>query len=204
MSVGYPTSLLWCDFETTTVQKGNDFSEVYPMEVSFLLTDLYFPFDKYFLYSEVVAPNRAALASLRGNPSVVSMHNQSGLIEAWKAADPVNTVGKIEENVLELLGKRGVKPGGVALAGSGVATFDKGVIAEHMPKLNDMLTYFVFDIGIYRRLTMAFLKGLDNQAPNNPASYGSIKAHRAEDDVLAHHREAVSYAEWLRKCVPPF
>ena len=201
----YPKFLLWVDFETTGLPKGNDYSDVHILEVAALLTSIEYPYHKYGLYYETLTPTKESVAALKSNIDVFRMHRESGLLEDWKNSPAENTVAYAQESILLMLENNDVRAGGVAIAGSGVAAYDFPLIKEHMPLLAAQLAYFSFDVGMFRRLAHSFLPEARNKIPDTPASYGNgDKKHRAKADIEAHYAEALAFAQWLQKLQPPF
>ena len=78
----------------------------------------------------------------------------------------------------------------VALAGTGIAHFDRRVIDAQFPAVADRLTYWALDMGPIRRLA----EGTGHTDLCLPAPVDGI-AHRAEADV---RRAQDEYRQWVR------
>lgn len=176
-----PKYLLWLDFETTGL---NPVATV-PLEVMWELTD--------WRLEPVAAGHgvRWATQADRLPPMddfVRDMHTKSGLIDACIAArdagvKPVGGVNGAMEQLLRLLLGLDQK---VALAGSGVASFDRLIINAQFPGVAEHLTYWALDMGPIRRLAEG--TGYDGLAL--PAI---DIVHRAEADV---RRAQAEYRQW--------
>jgi len=191
--------LLWCDLETSSLPKKNDYSGVHILEVGVILTDM--SLNKLGGYSEVIKMTDEAADSLRKTPGVLEMHKSSGLLK--DCVNATMTVPDVESEILALLDDNNVEVQAVALAGSGVTAFDHPVIKEHMPLLAEALTYFSYDIGSFRRMFKLVSGGTPIVNPSNH-SYGPTKKHRAMEDIKAHLEEAEEYMEAVKKLLPPF
>jgi len=194
----YATHLLWIDLETPSLPNGNDYSRVPILEVGAILTDI--SLNKIDGYTEVVGMTKHTADILQSNPFVVDMHKKSGLIK--DSIDSSFTCEQIEGDLLSMLSDHNLKKGSVALAGSGVASFDYPVIKEHMPRLADMLEYYVYDVGIFRRL----FKAVSPRDVINPSDhkYGNKKVHRAMADIEDHLGEAKDYQKALGILIAPY
>ena len=198
--MGYP--LLWCDFETTELPNGLDFSNVHILEVAAIVTDQ--DLELYGGFHEAIKLTKAGADSLRGNEVVKKMHTKNGLIK--DAIASTVTVADAEQEILQLLSdKTAYDKGQFTLAGSGVTAFDHPLIKAKMPELASWLTYYSLDVGNFRRaLSILGPNGHTFvQAPKT--SYDqNVKTHRALEDVKAHIEEAKLYQKWLKSDFPKF
>lgn len=190
----YAQALLWTDFETTDLPRGNDYSTAHVMEVAVVVTDFSLtPITGG--YHEAIKFTRDAVESLRGNEYTREMHKKNGLIEDCKKS--TFTLGMVEETIVKILQEEtSFEPGEFMIAGSGVAAFDHPLIKHWMPNLAKWLAYYPFDIGVMRR-TSKILAGNRDVVNIPSASYGDAKAHRAMDDVKAHLEEAKRFQTWF-------
>lgn len=191
--MGRPTTnaLLWCDFETTGLDPAFD-----PiLEVGCILTDL--DLNPLAGYQEVIKPDREVIERLRGNDVVLNMHKESGLIHDMRTATA--TLQDAEAGICDMLKEQtAFDIGEVSLAGSGVASFDRLLIRYQMKDLEKWLTYYSYDIGVFRRLATLFNHGQPVVAPVRESFQDGFKAHRALADAKAHLAEAQRYREWVR------
>jgi oligoribonuclease len=141
-------------------------------------------------FSAVVKPDVAVFEVYEAcDPYVQEMHDVNGLWDdlslATKTVDEVDA--EAAEWLEELCGRSHV-----ALSGSGVSHFDLRFIREYMPKLDDRLTYWTFDVGVMRRI--CHLAGRPDLTPD----WGETdKTHRALDDALVHANELRHYTALL-------
>lgn len=122
---------------------------------------------------------------------VVDMHIANGLIRALLIGEGTTDLKTVEaslliwlNNNLQSFTKR------IPLAGSGVSHFDRRFIRAQMPKLDNRLTYWAYDVGSVRRFLRLY--GLPIMVEHD------AKTHRALDDVKAHIEEARYYGRLLR------
>ena len=198
--MAYPQALFWTDFETTSLPDGNDFSGVHVLEAAVIITD--FDLIPISGYKEVVAMTKAAAETLSHNDYVKNMHSKNGLIAASVAAarsGEGKTVHDVEGALLDLIRETTTfDKGEFMIAGSGVAAFDHPLIKYWMPKLNQFLAYYPFDIGVQRR-TAKILAGNRDLVNPTPKSYqDGVKEHRAWEDVQAHIEEAKRWRDFYR------
>lgn len=198
------THLLWMDIETDGLADVHDgvidYSPVNLLEMGAILTDRDLNIEPVGGYSEVLKMTSAAADRLRADDFVRNMHIESGLIKESIAATA--TLESVDADLDAFLTDSGAEPGRVTLAGSGVAHFDHGFVQARMPRTSRWLTYYTFDVGVFRRVILAMAGG----PVANPKldSYGTkSKVHRAMADVEAHLREAQGFRDWVRK-LPPF
>ena len=174
-----PEYLLWLDFETTGLVKPD------PIQVAVVLTradDL----------QEISAYE--TLIDTAIDPwtwEALGMHATSGLVTDWLLARKARTLASVTEaqyGAIDLL--RALDIDEATLAGSGVGTFDLPLIRRCMPRLAEMLTYHVHDVGVlrraYRRAT-----GTDLTPRTEPE-------HRAMADVQQSLAEGRAFADLFR------
>lgn len=190
--MGRPTTsaLLWCDIEST----GLDLAFDSILEVAFIVTDL--DLQPITGYHEVIKPDRMAIARLQSNEVVLDMHKKSGLIHDMRSATML--LPEVEAEVIRMLeGQTALSPGEISLAGSGVANFDRPLIRQQLRKLDPWLTYYSYDIGVFRRMASLFNHG-PVIPPVRESFQDGFKAHRALSDVKAHLAEAQAYRDWVK------
>lgn len=190
----YPQALLWLDFETDALPKGNDFSNVNILEVGAVVTD--FDLTRFKGYHDCVKLTAAHAVNLKESEEILEMHKESGLIADMATSEL--TVADLEQELIKLLKECTFDKKEYILAGSGVATFDLPLIQAKMPELASWLQYYVMDIGVLRR-TAFYLSNRRQFVSETRQSYqNGFKTHRAFDDVMAHINEAEKYKDWLR------
>lgn len=197
MAVGqkFAQSLFWCDFETTGLPTGNDFSDVHVLEVAVIVTD--FDMEAFAGYREVIKLTKGGADALRANEVVLKMHKVNGLLK--EAATATVTLEEAEAGIIEMLTENTTfQQGEFMIAGSGVAAFDHPLIKAKMPKLAKWLAYYPFDIGVMRRTSKILSGGKDVVNPTKASYQDGVKVHRAWDDTQAHIEEATKYRDWFR------
>lgn len=186
------------DLETTSLPRGNDWTDVHILEAAMIVVD--FDLREYARYSSVVKLNQASLQSLKDNQVVVQMHRENGLIADLKTAS--KTLREVEEEMIQVLKtKTTFDRGQFAIAGSGVLAFDLPLIKEKMPSLASWLVYYGYDIGVMRRMTRLFTRGADIVNPMPQSYKDGVKVHRALADAAAHLEEMNRYREWFAEKV---
>jgi len=171
-----PKYLLWLDLETT----GLDPATTSVLEVWWELTD--------WSLAPVASAHGVRHASWGDGTApmddvVRDMHTKSGLIDACVTPSGAHDVGTAMYRLVGLLLDIG-EP--VALAGSGVAHFDRLVLAAQYPDVAAHLTYWSLDLGPIRRLAEG-------------TGYGDLAlpaidiVHRAEADV---RRAQAEFRQW--------
>jgi oligoribonuclease (3'-5' exoribonuclease) len=165
-----PPLLLWCDFETD----GLDIATLEILEACFVVTDINLV--ELGRYSTLVRTRRPLYRVAADMPTIVrDMHEASGLTDALAKANAVGhdwvTIDRAQFKALGMFRDSG-QP--VALAGAGVAGFDRHVIRTWMPELDKRLTYWCVDTSAVDRFGHLFA-GIPRQSGE--------AAHRAEADV---------------------
>lgn len=191
--------LLWCDFETTGLDPRAD----YVLEVGFVYTDL--DLNPLWEFGDLVK-GVWPLAERQLNDFTRKMHAENGLIAELQSLHAEMQTSSIDlyDNSLDNLQHKvlAMIPDGdtVALAGSGIAHFDRPFMDAELPELTKRLEYYSIDTGVLRRCLRIF--GGDFYDWALPESYegseGGAKAHRALADAQAHLAEARVYAHHLR------
>jgi len=171
-------NLLWIDLETT----GSNWETGQILEVGYGVTDFLGEPLSDIYRSVVYPPNGIDLV-----PVVFEMHVKSGL---WEDIPKGIALKDAESQVLSLAGQH-LHNGSIILAGSGVGHFDRKWIDAYMPRLAKKLGYWVVDVGVVRRMTLAI----------GGAWLPSTKTHRGDDDVRYHIKEYRHGLELLRKGV---
>ena len=182
MTETVPTEhLLWLDLETT----GSDESKDCIIEVGAILTteDLHIIAELQW----VLSPTDEALGRLLRNDVVREMHTANGLLDHVLAGAGMKP-HQAAKDMLTWLEINGAKQGHVALAGSGVAHFDRRFLDRYMPQVSRFLRYWVIDIGVIRRAHGMWV-GTEVSAAND------AKTHRALDDARCHLAEALAFRD---------
>lgn len=189
----YPQVLAWVDTETTGLPDGNDFSEVYPLEVSVILTD--FDLNKLEGYTSVIKMTDAAAEKIRGNSYVFDMHKKNGLLK--ESVSATSSQSDVESELIEFFRTAvSFEKGEFALAGSGVASFDFPMIKQQFPLWSKWFAYYPYDSGIFRRILK--LAARDFDVPTVSKSSGDDKSHRSLEDVNAHIEEMRGFQDWFK------
>lgn len=170
------THLLWVDVETTDL----DPARCGVLEVAAVLTTT--DLDVLDVYTAAIPANPDELA--RMDDYVTAMHTGNGLLADCAAS--CHTVESVESDLLAMLDRHGV--GTLALAGSGIANFDRPLIRARMPQLESRLVYWSVDVGVLRR-TYQMWAGASLVDANDR------KTHRAADDVACHLDEAAAFRD---------
>lgn len=178
--------MLWLDLETT----GTDEREDSIVEVGCILTgpDLV----ELARYESLAAPTELAWERMADNDVVSEMHRVSGLREELENRSDLRPVGQVDRELCDWLASLGIRPGRVALAGSGVSHFDRRFVALQMPYLDRYVRYWSLDVGVVRR----FWSGVAG-LPLPDASDAGSKPHRALADVELHLQEA----RWFKRAM---
>jgi oligoribonuclease (3'-5' exoribonuclease) len=173
--------ILWIDLETTG---SSDDAEI--IEFGGILTDAtpnLNTLGEYTATNYSIQPYEA--------PVVTEMHEKSGLTEALKNPDHLG-VSSLEKDVLRWINDTvGFSTEHIAWGGSGVGHFDSRYIKKYMPYLNKRLTYWVYDVGVMRRMFRLAEIDTEEFLPQE------TKTHRAIDDVRFHVTEARFYTQLL-------
>ncbi|MEK6344515.1 MAG: exonuclease domain-containing protein [Curtobacterium sp.] len=176
-------TLLWLDAETTDL----DCSSTAILEVAAIITND--QLEEVARLETLVRPPADLLQRLQERPVVLEMHTRSGLLHELMTADltTLPTVAELEHLLLAMLKQHSAPGSEIALAGSGVAAFDRHLIRAQMPGLSDRLTYWSIDAGVeqrhFQKATGERLIPVDD----------TLTAHRAMADTeyaLAAAREA--------------
>lgn len=181
--------LLWFDLETSGLDPGGDVI----LEVGCIATDL--ELNELWRYSKVIPIHPAHEGLL--NDFVREMHTKSGLLDECRDVfnagfAPIQVLNIAEDWIFNHIW---------ALAGSGIANFDRLFIREHMPSVDSVLVYYPIDTGVLRRCLRIF--GGETYDVSLPESFDTdVKAHRALADADAHLREARLYQKRLRDIRP--
>lgn len=176
--------LAWIDLETT----GTDVQKDYILEFAMVVTTASHPFEEMGALKLPVRPTDPAW-SHRMDEFVLEMHtNNDLLIEVFRTVSTPVHLAEVEDRAIEILKAVGVKHD-FAIAGSGVAAFDRHVIRHQMPKLDKWLRYYSIDVGVLRRTLLAC--GVKD-AYESPTSN-----HRAYEDVRDALARARHYGEFL-------
>lgn len=149
-------------------------------------------------YQAVLKLTSDGLRQIQNNEHVLKMHSSNGLIT--DAAAATKTLGQVDREVRAFLltflnGGAGKT---ISMAGSGTERFDLPWIQEHLPESASLLTYYTYDIGVFRRITALFNDDFSIIPPVEASYLDGVKAHRAMADVIAHYEEFQSFRNWFR------
>ena len=168
--------LVWIDLETT----GLDPFEDLILEVGTLITS-----DN--LETVIVGPDivihQPALSLQRMDPTVRGMHQTSGLLDCVKASSA--TLQDAHTAVERFASEHLADPSAAPTCGNNIA-FDRGFLAHHAPRLNDLFHYRSIDVSTVKELARRWRPDLHKAAP------AKRKAHRSVDDLL----ESVEELRW--------
>ncbi|KAH8117802.1 hypothetical protein DFH11DRAFT_1570788 [Phellopilus nigrolimitatus] len=125
--------------------------------------------------------------------NVREMHKKSGLLAAYGATPPDKrrTLAQVDRRVCRYLSKHDIEPNGRGvMAGAGVA-FDRGMVRQHMERLDAYLGHQIFDT--------TTLWHLIRRKYNRGQRFDGSCAHRALDDIMSSIKEAKTYADTVMK-----
>lgn len=175
--------IIWIDLETTGSSNDADI-----IEFGAVLTDGSPELKQLGEYSATLATDKEYEA-----PVVVEMHERSGLTKALEKPDFL-LVSSLEQSVLRWINDTvGFSNEHMPWGGSGVGHFDSKFIRRDMPYLSKRLTYWVYDVGVLRR--MLRLAGVSFDSPSGDST---TKTHRALEDAKLHAQEARDYIKLLK------
>ena len=171
-------AILWIDLETTG---SSDDAAI--IEFGAVLTDGSPDLRQLGEYSATIYTEQMYEA-----PIVAEMHLKSGLDAALDNPD-FTDIQSLEKDVLRWINDTvGFSKEHMPWGGSGVGHFDSKYIRRDMPYLSKRLTYWVYDVGVLRR--MLRLAGVDYESPSGDSL---TKTHRAVEDIKLHVQEARDY-----------
>lgn len=174
---------LWLDLETTGLSEFAD----RVLEVGWVLTRVEPGFPEVAWGEErILDTPYLVLERLIRDDVVREMHTANGLLGELRTDGGVPSAVADGRIVDAILAHAGTRP--VALAGSGVAHFDRRFLAVYLPRLHHRLTHYALDVGVVRRFRA--IAGID-------PVYPGAKAHRALADALAALDEARRYTAEL-------
>ena len=186
------TLLVWADLETTGLQADAEI-----VEIAVVITDT--SLEPLWEFHDVRTPSQRGMDQLMGNDVVRIMHERTGLLQRLQkmAAFPETpSLVWVQEMLIAGMGialtKAQCDTAQFMLAGSGVASFDRRLLARDFPEFEQMLHYSAVDMGIVRRavqfLTDTRIPDVDNPHP-----------HMAISDVWAAIKTAKAFREMLYK-----
>lgn len=177
--------LLWIDLETTGTNENLDSI----IEVAAILTtpDLEVELGQF---EAVMQPPEISWQRLLDNEYVLAMHKANGLYDLIEQgqSEVWPHIGMVEDEMMDWLAVHQIRAHRVALAGSGVAHFDRRFIQAWMPNLDNHLRYWSIDVGVLRR---SWTMWTDSPLPSS--GLDEAKTHRAMDDVRLHLEEARAF-----------
>ena len=182
------TLLVWADLETTGLQADAEI-----VEIAVVITDT--SLEPLWEFHEVRTPSQRGMDQLMGNDVVRTMHERTGLLQRLQtmAASPETpSLVWVQEMLIAGMGialtKAHCDTAQFMLAGSGVASFDRRLLARDFPEFEQMLHYSAVDMGIVRRavqfLTDKRIPDVDNPHPHMAISdvWAAIKTAKAFRD----------------------
>ncbi|KLO12764.1 hypothetical protein SCHPADRAFT_940944 [Schizopora paradoxa] len=181
---------VWFDLESTDAVRAAE--KIRILEIAVCVSDKNFiPLDAGFT-SLVHWPLTVEELKAEMPQKVREMHEKSGLFTAYANTPPGErlTLVEVEKRVCRYLRKHNISNG--VLAGAGIA-FDRGMVRQHMEKLDGFLGHQIFDT--------TSLWHLVRRKYNRSKRFADACAHRAMDDIHGSMREARTYSELLMK--PP-
>lgn len=191
--------VLWLDLETT----GSASTESI-IEVGIIATDATPDLNELGTFQSLVEPVGSDWEKLRGfvtgddRLTVKRMHERSGLTRellAAKQAGDLPSAEEVEGAILHFVRTHaGSSTEHIPLGGSGVGHFDRQFIRRDWPKFDKRLTYWVYDVGVVRRMIRLSGAAVGTEAKRlADVMNGSGKPHRALDDTRLHVEEARVY-----------
>jgi oligoribonuclease (3'-5' exoribonuclease) len=176
-----PRHICWIDLETTSL----DPATTTVLEAFWEVTD-------WALTPVASGHGITSMQYIIADQFVLDMHERSGLAAACRAEPKADSIVYAMRDLYGALGRIGEQ---VPLAGSGVAHFDRLVLAAQYPFIAKHLTYWSLDLGPIRRLA----EGTGHGDLALPA--GDI-AHRAEADVRRAQAEFRQWVDVLARSLP--
>ena len=177
-------AIVWIDLETTGSSNDADI-----IEFGAIITDQSPQLEQLGEFTATLFTEKMYEA-----PIVAEMHSKSGLDKDLD--NPTfKQIGDLEKAVLKWINDTvGFSTEHIPWGGSGVGHFDSKYIKRDMPYLSKRLTYWVYDIGVLRRVLR--LAGVEYTSESGDSN---TKTHRALDDIKQHVQEARDYIELLRE-----
>jgi len=171
--------LVWMDLEMTGLDPNVDVI----VEIASLVTD-----DQLNVVAEgpdlVIHQPDDVLA--RMEPVVVTMHTESGLLEAIKASR--TTLAEAGAATLAFIKQHVPEPRSVPLCGNSIGT-DRRFLAKYLPEIENHLHYRSVDVSSVKELAKRWYP---TAGVSRPAKTG---AHRALNDIRESVRELAFYRE---------
>jgi oligoribonuclease len=171
--------LVWMDLEMTGLDPNVDVI----VEIASLVTD-----DQLNVVAEgpdlVIHQPDDVLA--RMEPVVVTMHTESGLLEAIKASR--TTLSEAGAATLAFIKQHVPEPRSVPLCGNSIGT-DRRFLAKYLPEIENHLHYRSVDVSSVKELAKRWYP---STAISRPPKTG---AHRALNDIRESVRELAFYRE---------
>lgn len=185
--------ILWLDLETT----GASYAESI-VEVGIVATDASPELRPLDEFQSLVEPDADRWRYLKNGGfdqrEARDMHRASGLlddIDRGLRQGTLPTLIEAEGAILHFVRTvAGTSTEHIPLAGSGVGHFDRQFIRRDWPKFDRRLTYWVYDVGVMRRMLRLAGRSALEQGPI---------PHRALDDARRHVEEARYYLTNLKE-----
>lgn len=121
------------------------------------------------------------------NDFVQDMHTKNGLLDDLQTFNKLFKPAVVESLALGWLDYLGLEPGKFPMFGSSVG-FDRGMLAQHMPKLESWFHYRNIDVSTVKELARVWQPELKWKPKGS-------KSHRSIDDCVATLDEARFYKE---------
>lgn len=185
--------ILWLDLETTGVDEDDEI-----LEVGMVLSRAD---DTLSVVSEYQRIYKTRVPVSKIDPTVFRMHVQNGLFDdMYEYAE--RYAHEDEDSILQWLGENDAIGKGVnrlALAGSGVAHFDRRFLTRAWPKLDRRLEYWTYDVGCMRRLARLGGAAFGPEIERRKHPEADIRAHRAIPDVYDAMDEARAFIRAMQQ-----
>lgn len=182
--------ILFLDLETT----GTDEYKDAIIEVGMVMLDATKPgYPEIGTFSRVIIPGDSAYLRMIDKKVVREMHEANGLLDEiqyyrsqyesdrWGSELWLHTLTATESDILKWIDAftKGDTQH-IPLGGSGVLHFDRKFIRRYLPKFDERLTYWAYDVGVLRRAW---------DIAGMPSYSIESKTHRALDDARVHADE---------------
>ena len=184
---------IWLDFEAD----GNNPEFCHVIEVGVIATgkntdEEFFTIDTMVVDGDI----NETIATIEGNPELVKMHGDNGLLADLKLVrdgkKEAITIEELDQHLYNLVKTHNRSNHKLRISGSGVAHYDHPVIKRKMPLTASLLHFYARDIGHVRR---EFAEAVGHDL----IDINSHKSHRAFDDITDHLNESRAFRDYFRK-----
>ena len=182
--------ILFLDLETTGTNEEKD--NIIEIGLSMIDATKAPEYPELDAINLIVKPTDDALRRLIDKDVVFEMHQKSGLYDYLRNPELAHHVNSLEDAEFKAIAFLDRFVAGdtshIPLGGSGVLHFDRKFIKRWLPKFDKRLTYWAYDMGVFRR---SFQKA--GVAPYSQEA----KTHRALDDARVHADEFRFYQKFI-------